>query len=276
MHDVTDQSEHVAPGGSSGETAASPQPTTWSLTGTDEARRLANFEAALLAIAAHDLRQPIQVIQGAHERLGIGVRTESELRLLQLGKYGIDRMTEQLDQLLGALLLHEQGEEMTLSPVAVEPLLRQACCASEEIAARKGIRIRMVPTTAFAMSHDLLLSAILRNLVSNAIKYTRPGGRVLLGCRHVGRSVRIDVLDTGIGIADEQLPRIFEAFTRLDSTRRDGLGIGLFIVRKAIGILGHRIDVRSTVGRGSRFSIFATRAGRVVRIQSGRTGQNHG
>jgi signal transduction histidine kinase len=97
-------------------------------------------------------------------------------------------------------------------------------------------------------------------LVSNAVNYTQPGGRILLGCRHTGQSVRIDVYDTGIGISGDQMPRMFEAFTRLDPARCDGLGIGLFIVRQAIGILGHRIDVASTPCRGSRFSIFASRA----------------
>jgi signal transduction histidine kinase len=71
---------------------------------------------------------------------------------------------------------------------------------------------------------------------------------------------RIDVYDTGIGIAIDRMPRMFEAFTRLDPARCDGLGIGLFIVRQAIGILGHRIDVASTPYRGSRFSISANRA----------------
>jgi signal transduction histidine kinase len=109
------------------------------------------------------------------------------------------------------------------------------------------------------MSNALLLSGILRNLVGNAIKYSEPKGRVLIGCRRSGRNVRIDVCDTGIGITSEQLSRIFEAFTRLDSKRCDGLGIGLFIVRRAIEVLGHRIDVSSVASRGSRFSIFAAR-----------------
>jgi signal transduction histidine kinase len=73
-------------------------------------------------------------------------------------------------------------------------------------------------------------------------------------------NIGIDVYDTGIGIPWDQIPRMFEAFTRLDPTRQDGLGIGLFIVRQAVRILGHRIDVASTPGRGSRFSIFASRA----------------
>jgi signal transduction histidine kinase len=117
----------------------------------------------------------------------------------------------------------------------------------------------MVSSDVSILSDSLLLGAVLRNLVSNAIKYTQPGGRVLLGCRHSGSSIRIDVYDTGIGISGEQMPKIFEAFTRLDAARCDGLGVGLFIVRQAIGILGHRIDVASTPCRGSRFSIFVAR-----------------
>jgi len=117
----------------------------------------------------------------------------------------------------------------------------------------------MVSSGARILSDSLLLGAALRNLVSNAIKYTQPGGRVLLGCRHSHLGIRIDVYDTGTGIPCEQIPKIFEAFTRLDAAQCDGLGIGLFIVRQALGILGHRIDVASTPCRGSRFSIFVAR-----------------
>lgn len=107
------------------------------------------------------------------------------------------------------------------------------------------------------MSNPLLLSAILRNLLTNAIRYTEPGGRILIGCRRSGCDVRIDVYDTGIGIASERLPKIFDAFERLDSLRCDGLGIGLFIVRRALELLGHRIEISSEVSKGSRFSVFA-------------------
>jgi two-component system, OmpR family, phosphate regulon sensor histidine kinase PhoR len=69
--------------------------------------------------------------------------------------------------------------------------------------------------------------------------------------------MRIDVFDTGSGIAEQDMPKIFDAFTRPDHTRGDGLGIGLFIVRQAIGMLGHRVDASSIACRGSRFSIFA-------------------
>ena len=239
-------------------------PVTWSITPTGEPQKFSDFEALLLAIAGHDLRQPLQIIQGAHELLGIGVRTKSELRHLESGQIAINRLTEQLDQLIGALRLREHVKEMKLSPVFLEPLLRQACRENEEIALKKGIEIRAVSTSASVVSDALLLGTVLRNLVSNAVKYTQPGGRILVGCRRSDRNMRVDILDTGSGIAEEQLPKIFEAFTRLDSTRRDGLGIGLFIVRQAIGMLGHRVDVSSAACRGSRFSIFAALAGKTT------------
>jgi signal transduction histidine kinase len=233
---------------------------TWSMTAKAKPHKPSEFESVLLAIAGHDLRQPLQVIQNVHDILGRGLRTASELRLLQYGQSAVERLRDQLDELLAALRLCESGKRVKLTSVRVEPLLQQATYANKVAALTKGVSVRTVPTSATINSNALLLGTVLRNLVSNAVKYTQPGGRILVGCRHTGRSIRIDVYDTGIGIAGDQMPLMFDAFTRLDPTRRDSLGIGLFIVRQAIGILGHRIDVSSTPCRGSRFSIFANRA----------------
>jgi two-component system phosphate regulon sensor histidine kinase PhoR len=238
---------------------AGASPAGWSMTATARPKKVANFEGVLLAIAGHDLRQPLQVIQSAHERLGLGIRTSSELRCLRSGQSAIDRLREQLEQILTALRVRECTRRLELAPIRVHQVLRQACRENELAALSKGIGIHMVSSDASILSDSLLLGAALRNLVSNAIKYTQPGGRILLGCRHFGSSIRIDVYDTGIGIPGEQMPKIFEAFTRLDAARCDGLGIGLFIVRQALGILGHRIDVASIPCRGSRFSIFVAR-----------------
>jgi two-component system, OmpR family, phosphate regulon sensor histidine kinase PhoR len=236
------------------------QPNTWSITAKATLHRPSEFESILLAIAGHDLRQPLQVIQSAHEFLGRGVRTTSELRLLRLVQSAIDRLRDQLDELVAALQLRGHAKGVKLTPVRVGPLLQQATYESEVAAQANGVSIRTVPTSATIESDALLLGTVLRNLVSNAVKYTQPGGRILVGCRHADQRIRIDVYDTGIGMTGDQMPRMFEAFTRLDPARCDGLGIGLFIVRQAIGILGHRIDVASTPCRGSRFSIFASRA----------------
>jgi two-component system phosphate regulon sensor histidine kinase PhoR len=264
MDETNPQIEIGARSGTFGASATRRRPTTWSMSGRPEPQTACSFEAMLLAIAAHDLRQPLQTMQIAIERLGIGLRTNSELYLLHRGQSAIDQMAGQLAQLFGAFLLHQQAKEIKLSPVHIQPLLRQACLENQETAVRKGVGIRVGPTRAVVMSDALLLSAVLRNLVSNAIKFTETGGQILLGCRRSGQNVQVDVLDTGIGISDEQMPRIFEAFTRADTAQQHGLGIGLFIVRTAIGLLGHRIDVSSIAGRGSRFSVFAARAGQAA------------
>ena len=240
------------------------QPNTWSTTVKADPHKHCEFESVLLAIAGHDLRQPLQVIRNAHEFLGCSVRTTSELHLHRMVQSAVDRLSGQLDELVAALRLKRRPQGVTLRPVRVGPLLQRTAHENQVVALAKGVRVRAVPTSATIESDALLLGAALRNLVSNAVKYTKPGGSVLLGCRQTGRSARIDVYDTGIGITEDQMARIFEAFTRLDPTCDDGLGIGLFIVRQAIGILGHRIDVASTPHRGSRFSIFASGAGETV------------
>jgi signal transduction histidine kinase len=107
------------------------------------------------------------------------------------------------------------------------------------------------------MSDAMLLEGAVCNLVRNALKYTPPGGRIVVGCRPRGAVVRIEVHDNGIGIPADQLSKIFEAFHRVNSTRPDGLGLGLFIVRRAVDLLGHRIAVRSSMGRGTCFTVLA-------------------
>jgi two-component system phosphate regulon sensor histidine kinase PhoR len=223
-------------------------------------QRAGDFQAALLGMAGHDLRQPLQVIQGSYEMLRAHAGSKSEQAWLDRGEQAIGRLTEQLDRLLGALRLYEHTKAMEMSSVALAPLFWRLRNENEDAALRRGIDMRVCATKAHIVSNPVLLGSILRNLVTNAVKYTEPGGRILIGCRRSGSDVRIDVYDTGIGIAPEQLSRIFDAFERLDSARCDGLGIGLFVVRRALELLGHRIEVRSAVAQGSRFSIVAPRS----------------
>jgi two-component system, OmpR family, phosphate regulon sensor histidine kinase PhoR len=218
------------------------------------------FETTLLAMAGHDLRQSLQVLQNVQDRFNKGSRTSAEFRLLKVNQTAIDRIAKQLDQLLEALRVGEHSRQIHLSPVNLGELLGEALREHRAAALEKGVEIRHVATQSWVMSDSLLLGAVVRNLVGNAIKYTQPGGRILLGCRHAGDVVRIDCLDTGIGISSEHMASVFEAFTRVDATQGKGLGVGLFIVRQAIAILGHRISVSSVAHRGTRFSIFARSA----------------
>jgi hypothetical protein len=159
------------------------RPMTWSMTVKAKPHKPSEFESVLLAIAGHDLRQPLQVIQNVHDILGRGLRTASELRLLQYGQSAVERLRDQLDELLAALRLCESGKRVKLTSVRVEPLLQQATYANKVAALTKGVSVRTVPTSATINSNALLLGTVLRNLVSNAVKYTQPGGRILVGCR---------------------------------------------------------------------------------------------
>ena len=111
-----------------------------------------------------------------------------------------------------------------------------------------------------ARSHPVLLTGMLRNLIRNAIDYTPAGGGVFVTARRCGSELRIEVRDTGVGIRASALPTIFRAFQRADETRLDGLGLGLFIVKHAADLLGHRVEVRSTENHGSCFTIIADAA----------------
>ena len=114
-----------------------------------------------------------------------------------------------------------------------------------------------MPCSASVFSDQRLVERILRNLIANALRYTRHG-RILLGARRVGDTCRVEVWDTGKGIAAEQLERIFEEFYQVGNQERDrgkGLGLGLSICRRMAQLLGHSLAVRSVLGRGSGFSL---------------------
>jgi two-component system, OmpR family, phosphate regulon sensor histidine kinase PhoR len=223
-------------------------------------RQTNEFQSVLLAMAGHDLRQPLQAITTSYEWLARRLATSAEQEYLRRGRVAITRLSEQLDLLVEALRLHELSTEIRLAPVLLAPILVRLWDESQESAARKGITLHVRRPIAAVMSDVLLLEGILRNLIRNAIKYTPGGGRVLVGCRRHGTTVKIEVYDTGVGIPPEKLSQVFEAFQRLDSGQADGLGLGLFVVRRAIDLLGHTIEVRSAVDRGTCFVVVAETA----------------
>ena len=216
-----------------------------------------NLQTALLGMVGHDLRQPLQIVQSTYNLLRSKTRTASEQAWLDRGQRAIDTLTQHLNRLLATLHSHDRTKTLELSSFAIAPLLSRQRNENAEAALRKGIDIHICATSARVVSHPVLLEGIIGNLFTNAIKYTEPAGRILVGCRRCGSKVRIEVHDSGVGIPSEQLPRIFDAFERLDPRRDEGLGIGLFVVRRALEVLGHGIEVRSVISRGSRFSIIA-------------------
>jgi signal transduction histidine kinase len=222
--------------------------------------RSVDFYVSLLAMATHDLRQPLQAVVAAHDLLAKRITGGPERGHLRRGEQASEQLAEILEQLSDALRLHQLFGRIELEPIRLDPILQRLALQLDGRARRKGVDLRALPTGALIMSKPVLIDGMLRNLAHNALDHTFAGGRVLVGCKRRGATVRIEVHDTGEGIPPDKLRNIFEPFFRIDATRSEGLGLGLFIVRRAADCLGHRIELRSTVGRGSCFSIVAPAA----------------
>jgi hypothetical protein len=154
--------------------------------------------------------------------------------------------------------LHPSREAFPL-----EPLFTRVAADLAPQALANGLALRVVRTGLAVDTDPVLLERILRNFVTNAVRYTRKGG-IAIGARRRGGTVRIDVVDTGAGIADADRGRVFDEFVQLAATPRHhaggrGMGLGLAIVRRLANLLGHRIEMDSVPGRGSRFSIVVPR-----------------
>ena len=217
-----------------------------------------DFSATLLAMAGHDLRQPLQVITSAHDVLARTLDSEEQREELMRAENATKQLAIMLGQLVEALQLREQAGVDLHSRVPLRPILDDLAAEFAEAARLKGITFLVIATPWAAFSHPVLLTGMVRNLIRNAINYTPPGGGVFVTARGCGPELRIEVRDTGIGIRANALSAMFRAFQRGDQSQTDGLGLGLFIVKHAADLLGHRVEVRSSEGRGSCFTVVAS------------------
>ena len=240
-------------------------------TALETARRSAEQANAaktrFLAAASHDLRQPIHALGLLIATLADHARDAETAPLFEQ----IDDAVQAVDSMLVGLLdiskLDAGVVQPEIGPVDLGALLQRLASEQRPIAGLTGNRLRVRAATAYGVSDAAMLHRILANLVSNALRYTRDG-RVLVGVRRRGDSIRIDVCDTGPGIPRESLDEIFVEFHQLGNPERDrrkGLGLGLAIVKRLASLLGHRIDVQSVVGRGSRFSVTLPRTAQAPR-----------
>ena len=219
-------------------------------------------KSQFLAAASHDLRQPLHAMGLYSAALSAKAR-DTEMKPLAAS---IHSSVEALETLFGQLLDLSRLDAGALQPergdVALGPLFSRLDTDFAALAAARGLTLRVVPTVWCVDSDSMLLEQILRNLVANALRYTRTGG-VVVGARRRGAAVRIDVVDTGIGIAPADRERIFDEFVQIGAgTCRDsgrGMGLGLAIVRRLCTLLDHPLALLSTAGRGSRFSVTAPR-----------------
>jgi two-component system CheB/CheR fusion protein len=214
-------------------------------------------KSRFLAAASHDLRQPLQTLSLLQGILAKKVRDPDALKLVARLEETLGAMSGMLNTLLDINQLEAGTVRPELVTFPIEDLLERLRSEFAYHAAARSLGWRMVPCGLSVHSDPRLLEQMVRNLLSNAAKYTEHG-RVLLGCRRRGDKLRIEVWDTGRGIPEGQLRAIFEEFRQLDNSARErnrGLGLGLAIVQRLADLLGHTVDVRSRPGKGSVFAV---------------------
>jgi two-component system, sensor histidine kinase len=229
----------------------------------DRAEAANRAKSHFLAAASHDLRQPTQALglfiatlrAMAKKPQLSGEEVGHIASRLQMAMEGLGRL---LNGLLDVSRLEAGAVEVVLAPMPVQDVLTQVHNAFAGPAQAKGLRFKVVPSRLWVESDPVVLARIVSNLVANAVRYTERG-RVLVGCRRRGGDrVEVQVLDTGIGIAEDQRARIFEEFYQVGQSARDGeqgLGLGLAIVKGSAALIGGEVGMESVVGRGSCFSI---------------------
>ena len=222
-----------------------------------DAEQANRSKTSFVAAAVHDLMQPLNAARMFVDAARARLTTAADREVLS----GIDSALEAEDDILSTLLDISRLESGTLEvherDFALGALLDTLGREFGIIARARGIELRVARCAAVIHSDEALLRRILQNYLSNAVRYSRRG-RVLMGCRRAGGSLRIEVWDSGPGIAPEHHRRIFLEFQRLDSggqSAERGAGLGLAIVERVAKRLGHRIGLRSWAGRGSVFFV---------------------
>ncbi|MDH5353863.1 MAG: hybrid sensor histidine kinase/response regulator [Gammaproteobacteria bacterium] len=210
-----------------------------------------------LAAASHDLRQPMHAMGLFLDILDEQSQGSPQAKIIEK----IKRSSAALESLLVSLLdiskLDANAVSVENRPFKIQSHFDLLANEFESIAAEKKLQIRFAPCSLYLTSDKQVVERILRNFISNAIRYTEQG-RVLVGCRRRETSVVISVYDTGIGIQPDKTQIVFEEFQQLNNHSRDrskGLGLGLAIVRRLADLLEAKLSLKTTAGKGSVFSI---------------------
>ena len=212
-------------------------------------------KSSFLAAASHDLRQPLQTLKLLQAALEPH-HPSGETRNIVAGiGQSLDTMTSILSSLLDVTRLESGNLRPSVSEFSLNEIFASLAGDFVLPVQEKGLRLCIVRSELIIRSDRRMLAEMIRNLLSNAVRYT-DRGRILLGCRRAGDNVRIEVWDSGVGITKDQLPHIFDEYYQgTNGAERGGFGLGLAIVKRLAEILEHRVEVRSISGKGARFFI---------------------
>jgi signal transduction histidine kinase len=224
-----------------------------------------------LADVSHELRTPIAALRTFNELLKgqAGADPDARSEFLESGGQQIDRLDWLATNLLELSKLDSGLVLLELRPDDLRAAVEDAVEQAEGTASKRGVTLTLnLPDQPLRIRHDpQRIGQVVTNLVLNAIKFTPRGGSVVVGLEPADAGARIDVTDTGVGIDETEMPHIFERFyrgTRANEARGSGSGLGLAIVRSIVDMHGGSIEVESSVGKGSRFSVILPADPRIV------------
>ena len=230
----------------------------------DAARRDAEIanraKTQFFTAASHDLRQPLHAMGLFAEALRQRVHEPEVAQLVNSINESVDALEGLFSELLDITRIDSGGVEVHPQHFEIGDILRKLRLHFEPSAFEKGLALRLRGGVQAVFADPLLVERILRNLVSNAIRYTDDGG-VLVSCRRRGERLLLQVWDSGVGIREQEQARIFDEFyqvqsgRQLDPEQRKGLGLGLAIVRRLADLMGAPLTLRSRPGRGTVFTL---------------------
>ena len=230
----------------------------------DQARRANASKTRFVAAASHDLLQPLSAAKLFVSYLEDRAQDDTARVTAAKAVSALASVEEIIEALLDISKLDSGQAAMSLQEVPLSRILTSLRSELTPLADAKGLTLRMVDSSHVVRSDPVFLRRILQNLVTNAIRYTDTG-KVLVGVRRSGSDTRIEVRDTGPGIAPQDQRTVFQEFRQLGNSASGskGLGLGLTIVERACAMLGHPLSLDSMRGRGCCFAVSAPRLGQV-------------
>ena len=222
-----------------------------------EADKANMAKSQLLRAASHDLRQPLHTIGLLTGLLKDSTGQKEQQHLTRRITQAVDGMNTMFGALLDISLLESGSLKAKPSHFYLQTMLDKLVNEFETFAEQKGVKLALVNSSACVFTDQNLLEQILRNFLSNAIRYTEHG-RIVIGCRRIKNAVRICVIDTGIGMSEESQTKLFDEFYRDEQARQlsdKGLGLGLSIVSKTVDVLGLNSGFKSQLSKGSTFYV---------------------
>ncbi|PKM90168.1 MAG: histidine kinase [Firmicutes bacterium HGW-Firmicutes-12] len=229
----------------------------------DEAEKASNAKSEFLSSMSHELRTPLNSVLGFAQILKVDPtaplnesQSESVEEIIKAGKHLLILINEVLD-----MAKIESGKmSVSLEPVLIKPIIDETIALIKPLAKLHNVEIIPLASECvgkYVKADSTRFKQVILNLISNAVKYNKDMGRVKINCEQIGGVVRINFVDTGIGIPDTELEAIFDPFYRLDAAEsyREGTGIGLTVAKQLIELMGGSIGVESKVGEGSHFWI---------------------